>query len=136
VRRLPVILTIAALAAAGCGGGDDPGGASSDLERPDASFNSPEGVAASDTDKVLEAQDSITTNCGLTENQEGSDVPLEDAISTIQSIYRQNPEGIFAAGVSTRPRSMETVLKDNAQILRDCGKTAEAAELESALGDS
>ena len=133
MRRLPVILTIAALAAAGCGGDDDPGASSSDPERPGQSVNSPEGVAATDTDRVLEAEDSIATNCDLAENQEGSDMPLPEAVKIIQDIYRENPEGIFAAGVSTRPRSMETVLKDNARRLRECGKTAEADELESAL---
>jgi hypothetical protein len=132
VRRLPVILTIAALAAAGCGD-DDPGASSADPERPGQAINSPKGVAATDTDRVLEAEDSINTNCNLAENQEGSDMPLEEAVTIIQDVYRQNPEGIFAAGVSTRPRSMETVLKDNARRLRQCGKTAEADELESAL---
>ena len=94
------------------------------------------GIAAADVDRVLEAQDAINTACGLTRDEEGSDIPLPEAIKTLQGIYRGDPEGVFQAGVSTRPRNMRKVLQDNAATLRSCGKTAEATELASVVKSS
>ena len=109
---MTLILTSAALAFAGCG---------------------TSSVAADDVANVLEAQDAINTTCGLTENQGGSDIPLPEAIKTLQSVYESNPEGTFAAGVSTNQRNMETIVEDNAGVLRKCGRRAEADELASVL---
>ena len=133
---MTLILTVAALAA-GCGTGSS-NTESQNSRDPESGSQSVQGsggaiLAAADVDVVLEAQDAITTACGLTRDEEGSDIPLGEAIRSLQSVYRQDPRGQFEAGVSSTPRSMETVLEDNAKILRDCGKAAEADRLASVL---
>jgi hypothetical protein len=133
-RHLSLILTLALLAAAGCGDSENSASQSSgDLESPKQNQQSAESVSADDTANVLQAQDSINTACGLTRDQQGSDVPLEDAIRTLQNVYRANPDGTFAAGVSYSARNMETIVEASAATLRKCGKTAEAGELASVL---
>ena len=133
---MTLLLAVAALTAAGCGGSSNEESQSS--RDPESGSQSVQGsgggiLAAADVDVVLEAQDSITTACGLTQYEEGSDIPLPQAIRSLQSVYRQNPDGQFEAGVSSTPRSMESVVEDNAKILRDCGKAAEADRLASVL---
>ena len=132
---MTLILTVAALAA-GCGGSSNEESQSS--RDPESGMQSVQGsgggvLAAADVDVVREAQDAITTACGLTRDEEGSDIPLPEAIRSLQSVYRQDPDAQFEAGVSSTPRNMETVLEDNATILRDCGKAAEADRLASVL---
>ena len=82
---------------------------------------------------MLEAEDAINTRCGLVENQEGSDMPVGEAVKLIADIYRQNPEGLFNAGSSTTSRNMETVVEDNVRKLRTCGASAEADRLAGVL---
>ena len=132
-RTILSLLTLLALAAAGCGGGGgdtgDPNGPAVGSERSSQSQQSAESVSATDTDRVLEAEDAINTRCRLVANQEGSDMPVAEAIRTMADVYRQNPEGVFAAGVSTKPRNMEIIIRENAAKLRDCGDPADADRL-------
>jgi len=134
----PVILSLLAVAAlaAGCGsgGGDsgEPSGPSVGAERSSGSVQN-ETIAVADADRVLEAEDSINTRCGLVEDQEGSDMPVSEAIEIMAEVYRQNPEGLFNAGVTTTSRNMETVVEDNVRRLRGCGATAEADRLAGVL---
>ena len=135
---LLILIALVALLAAGCGGsgsGDtgEPTGPGSGSERSSNATQSPESVSAADTDLVLEAEDSVNARCGLTEDQEGSDMPVSEAIQIFTAVYTRNPEGIFAAGVSTQPRNMEVIVEDNVRKLRKCGATAEADRLAEAL---
>ena len=135
LRPLTLTLTALVLALAGCGTGssNEASQSSRDSESPKMTEQSAESVAADDVAQVLMAEDAINTACGLVENQQGSDIPLRDAIRTLQSVYRANPDGTFAAGVSTSQRTMETIVEDGAQRLRGCGKQAEADQLASVL---
>jgi hypothetical protein len=138
--RHPILILICALVVAlviagcGSGGGDsgEPNGPSVGAERSSGSTQN-ETIAVADADRVLEAEDSINTRCRLTENQEGSDMPIGEAIQIMAEVYRQNPEGLFNAGVTTTSRNMETVVEDNVRKLRDCGATAEADRLAGVL---
>jgi len=130
------LLAVAALAAGcGSGGGDsgEPNGPSVGAERSSGSVQN-ETIAVADADRVLEAEDSINTRCGLVENQEGSDMPVSEAIQIMAEVYRDNPEGLFNAGVTNTSRNMETVVEDNVRRLRECGATAEADRLAGVLG--
>ena len=131
---LTFLLLLGALVAAGCGsgGGDtgEPNGPQVGAERSSMSEQSAETVSAADVDRVLEAEDSINTRCRLATNQEGSDIPVSEAIQILADVYRISPDGVFAAGVSTQPRNMEVIIRDNAAKLRDCGAGAEAERLE------
>ena len=135
--RLVILISLAVAAlAAGCGsgGGDsgEPNGPSVGAERSSGSVQN-ETIAVADADLVLEAEDSINTRCGLVKDQEGSDMPVSEAIKIMADIYRQNPEGLFNAGVTTTSRNMEKVVEDNVARLRECGATAEADRLAGVL---
>ena len=135
---LSTSLTLLALllsACGGSGGGDtgDPNGPAVGSERSSQSVQSAESVSAADTDQVLEAEDAINTRCRLVENQEGSDMPVSEAIRIMAEVYKLNPEGVFAAGVSTKPRTMRTIIEENAAKLRDCGDPSDADKLERVL---
>ena len=135
---LTTSLTLLALLLAACGGGGsgdtgNPNGPGVGSERSSMSTESAETVSAADTDRVLEAEDAINTRCRLVENQEGSDIPVSEAIQIMAEVYRENPEGVFAAGVSTKPRTMGTIIQENVAKLRDCGAPAEAKRLEQVL---
>ncbi len=137
-HRILLLITvlIAALVIAGCGsgGGDsgEPAGPSVGAERSSGSIQN-ETIAVADADRVLEAEDAFNTRCKLDANQEGSDMPLPEAIEIMQEVYEDNPEGLFNAGVTTTSRNMETVLEDNVAKLRKCGATAEADRLAGVL---
>ena len=136
-RTLTLILALAAaLVIAGCGsaGGDsgEPNGPAVGAERSSGSFQN-ETIAVADADRVLEAEDSINTRCRLAEDQEGSDMPVEEAIRIMAEVYRANPEGLFNAGVTNTSRNMETVVEDNVAKLRTCGASAEADRLARVL---
>lgn len=129
------LLAVAALAAGcGSGGGDtgEPNGPSVGAERSSGSVQN-ETIAVADADRVLEAEDSINTRCGLAKDQEGSDMPVAEAIQIMAEVYRQNPEGLFNAGVTNTSRNMETVVEDAVARLRGCGATAEADRLAGVL---
>jgi hypothetical protein len=135
--RFPILIFLAVAAlAAGCGsgGGDsgEPNGPSVGAERSSGSIQN-ETIAVADADRVLEAEDSINTRCGLVENQEGSDMPVAEAIKIMAEVYRDNPEGLFNAGVTTTSRNMQTVVEENVARLRGCGATAEADRLAGVL---
>jgi hypothetical protein len=135
--RFPILIFLALAAlAAGCGsgGGDsgEPNGPSVGAERSSGSIQN-ETIAVADADRVLEAEDSINTRCGLVENQEGSDMPVAEAIKIMAEVYRDNPEGLFNAGVTTTSRNMQTVVEENVARLRGCGATAEADRLAGVL---
>jgi hypothetical protein len=137
MRILILTLLAGAALAAGCGsggGGDtgEPNGPSVGAERSSGSVQS-ETIAVADADRVLEAEDSINTRCGLVKDQEGSDMPIAEAIKIMGDVYRQNPEGLFNAGVTTTSRNMETVVEDNIRRLRECGAEAEADRLAGVL---
>ena len=130
--RHPILLFLtSALLVAGCGGGNS-NGPGNGAERSGGSVQS-ETIAVTDADLVLEAEDAINTRCGLVENQEGSDMPVAEAIQLIADVYRENPEGLFNAGSSTTSRNMQTVVEDNVRKLRDCGAGAEADRLAGVL---
>ncbi len=135
--RFPILIFLAVAAlAAGCGsgGGDtgEPNGPSVGAERSSGSIQN-ETIAVADADRVLEAEDSINTRCKLVENQEGSDMPVSEAIQIMAEVYRDNPKGLFNAGVTNTSRNMETVVEDNVEKLRKCGATAEADRLAGIL---
>ena len=131
-----VLVLMTALLVAGCGsgGGDsgEPNGPAVGAERSSGSVQN-ETIAVADADLVLEAEDSVNTRCGLVDDQEGSDMPVSEAIKLIADVYRQNPEGLFNAGSSSTSRNMETVVEDNVRKLRECGATAEADRLAGVL---
>ncbi len=132
-----IFVLVAALVVAGCGsgGGDsgEPGGPSVGAERSSGSIQN-ETIAVADADRVLEAEDSINTRCRLAMDQEGSDMPVAEAIKIMTEVYRDNPEGLFNAGVTNTSRNMETVVEDNVEKLRKCGASAEAERLAGVLG--
>lgn len=139
MRRPLVTIFITGLLAlaAGCGSGENEESQSTrDPESPKQSEQSGEGpnaLPAADVAEVLMAQDSVNTACGLTRDQQGSDIPLQNAIRTLQNIYRAGPEQQFSSGVSYSTRNMGDIIEANADTLRKCGKTAEATELSSVL---
>jgi hypothetical protein len=134
VPRLLTILTLTAVLAAGCGSDDDrqaPGDSSA--EEP-TQLVVGGGLAADDVASATEARDSVDTACGLTENQQGSDIPLDDAIATLQRIYRNDSEASITNGMQlTEPISVKTLVKQVVAELEKCGKPAEAAELKKVL---
>ena len=134
-KRATLLLICAALAG-GCGA--DGNTASQSSGDPESGTQNVQGggLAAEDVAQLFMAEDSIATNCGLTENQQGSDIPLGDAITTIANVYRQNPKSNISSGSVRQLRSTADIVRDNAELLRDCGKTAEADRLESVLEKS
>jgi hypothetical protein len=127
-------MLLAALAV-GCGGsptGDDQGGGGN-LENPSGSGVQSDTIAATDVDQVLEAEESINTRCGLIRDQEGSDMPVPEAVRILRSVLLENPEGVVSAGVSTRSRNMVTIVEEAAARLESCGGTGEARPLRQAL---
>ena len=116
MRRSLVLLLLAALLA-GCGGTSQ-----GNLEQPggEQAESSSENIAAADVDQVLEAQESAETACGLIENQEGSDMPLPEAIEILTTVLRANPEGVVVAGVNNVQRNMTTIVEDVASTLETC----------------
>ncbi len=113
MRRLVVLLILATLTA-GCGNVRD-------FEQPSGEAeSSSENIAAADVDRVLEAQESAQTACGLIENQEGSDMPLPEAVEILESVLRSNPEGVVVAGVNNVQRNMTRIVVDVARTLETC----------------
>ena len=132
-KRATLLLICAALAG-GCGSSDSNSESQSSGD-PESGTQSVQGgsLAADDVAQIFIAEDSIATNCGLTRDQQGSDVPLGDAIETLVSIYRSNPEGSVSSGSVRELRNTKGIVEENAKVLRDCGKAAEAQRLEDAL---
>ena len=128
MRRALVPLILAALLA-GCGARDfeSPSGGQAE--------SSSENIAATDVDRVLEAQESAETSCGLIENQEGSDMPLPEAIEILTTVLRSNPEGVVVAGVNNVQRNMTRIVSDVARTLETCPRPnrAAAAQLRDAV---
>jgi hypothetical protein len=89
--------------------------------------SSSENIAAADVDRVLEAQESAETACGLIENQEGSDLPLPEAVEILESVLRSNPEGVVVAGVNNVQRNMTTIVTDVARTLESCPRPNQPA---------
>ncbi len=138
LRSVLVLLTVLCLAltAAACGdsgasGNSDQGGGNKrSFESPSGGAeSSSENIAAADLDQILEAEDSANTSCGLIENQEGSDMPLEEAVEILVMVLQRQPDGTIAAGVQNRQRNMTQVVTDVANTLRTCERpNREAAD--------
>jgi len=128
-------MLLAALAA-GCGGSptgeDRTSGAN--VEGGGSSVQS-DTIAATDVDQVLEAEDSINTRCGLVRDQEGSDMPVSEAVRILSAVMRENPQGVVSAGVSTRSRNMVTIVEEAAGRLEGCGAGGDARPLRRALDE-
>ncbi len=131
---LALLLTVLVALGAGCGSGasgnDDEGGGGNrrSFESPSGGAeSSSENIAAADLDQVLEAEESAQTQCGLIENQEGSDMPLEEAVEILIAVLQRQPDGTIAAGVQNRQRNMTQVVTDVANTLRTCPRPNEEA---------
>lgn len=134
VRFLTILTITAALVAAGCGDDENRQPSNGSAETPQQVNPGASRLAADDVAQVVEARDSVDTACGLAENQAGSEIPLDQAIATLERIYRNNPEGSITQGFQlTEPISTETLVEQIAKELEGCGKTAEATKLESVL---
>ena len=123
VRRV-LALAFLAILLAGCGGTSQ-----GNLEQPggEQAESSSENIAAADVDRVLEAQESAETACGLIENQEGSDMPLPEAVEILTTVLRENPRGVVVAGVSNIQRNMTKIVSDVAATLETCPRPNQAA---------
>jgi len=127
-RTVLALLAALLVVAAGCGERSEGGGQGGNQGGNSASFESPggnaesssENIAAADVDRVLEAEESANTSCGLIRDQEGSDLPLDEAVATLIDVMRRQPEGVVAAGVQNRQRNMTTIVQDVANTLRTC----------------
>lgn len=125
MRRLTLPLLVLATVLAGCGGGS--------LEDPELAVQGG-SMPVVDIDRVKEAEESILTACGdVPPTQEGSDVPVDAALTTLAEVFRTNPEGGYDTGNTDTTRTMRTVVEDNVRRLRECGKTAQAARLAGVL---
>ena len=125
--RHPVLVLVLALAVGlgGCGGGGGSLGSGQAIQAGGPT------LASADVDQVLEAEDSVLTTCGAIQDQEGSDLPLREAVAILVRVYRASgPEATFAGSYNNVTRNLETVLRENAERLRGCGRVAEAAALE------
>ncbi len=129
-----VLTALTVLLAAGCGSGasgnedDNSGGNRRSFEAPSGGAeSSSENIAAADIDQVLEAEESANTSCGLIRDQEGSDMPLEEAVEILISVLRQQPDGTVAAGVQNRQRNMTQIVIDVSNTLRTCPRPNEEA---------
>lgn len=130
LRALAVLLA-AVFALAGCG--DD---SSSNPEEPEAGERViSDTIPASDLARVKDAEEAIAIECKLlpaAEDTGQKDVPLGKAIKDLIEVYAHYPEGRYTTGSQERVRNMERVLRDNASILKKCGKKALAERLEFA----
>jgi hypothetical protein len=135
VPRLLTILTATAILAAGCGSDEERNAQNQSSEKEATQLVVGGSLAADDVAQATMAVDSVDTACGLTDDQQGSDVPLDDAVATLQRLYRNNKDASIMSGLQqlTEPITVETLVKQTAKELRGCGKVAEATELEQVV---
>jgi hypothetical protein len=124
--RLPIAALACAAVLAGCSedstsNPEDPSG-----ETP-ASGTSSALVPANDVARVRTASQDITTDCKHA---------TEADVHTLVEVYDQSPEAIYEPPNGQQARSMVTVLEQNRDELRSCGRDDLAAALDRALGSA
>ena len=123
-RRTALLLSILALAAAGCGSGDE---ATDDAR----GSNGDNTLAESDVASVLDARRTIDAACG----SDGSGTPdrtpdqLAAAVSALVSVTQQYPDRVYETGNEDRAEKLSTISGRIAVQLRRCGDTAGADRL-------
>jgi hypothetical protein len=134
MRILILTLLACAALAAGCGsgGGDtgEPNGPSVGAERSSGSVQS-ETIAVADADRVLEAEDSINTRCGLVKDQEGSDMPLPRRSRSWATSTARTPR---ASSTRASPPRRATWRRSSRTTSAGCASAAPTAEADRLAG--